>query len=86
MCSRTLRETLKKQLQSLNFHVLNFDTNIDNDQLSNNPPKTSKAKRITERFISEVADKCMDKAIVFLFLSGIQFPMKVGVEVGVALA
>ena len=75
------RETLKRQLASKDFHVIHFDTNIDDDQLPRaaKEGKDKRAKVITERFISQVASKCMDEAIVFLFLSGIQFPIKVGV-------
>ncbi len=61
--------------------MIHFDTNIDNDQSPSaaKEGKDKRAKVITEKFIAEVANKCMDDAIVFLFLSGIQFPMKVGV-------
>ncbi len=76
------RDTLQRQLESLDFHIINFDTNVDNDQLPSAVKEEGRGERrskvITERFIAEVASKCMEEAIVFLFLSGIQFPMKVG--------
>ena len=42
----------------------------------------SHEKRLEEKFKSEVAEKCAEEAVVFVHISGIQFPIEASVHKG----
>ena len=78
------RETLKRQLENMGFHTHTLDTDIEKDDFSDVPQiaGSGRSRVINDRFRKEVVENCSKDAVVFIFLSGIQFPCKVGSQYG----
>ena len=78
----TFREVLRKRFARLNFKIV--DLVLSNggsleEEVEENWQFVQQRheQRLVQQFKTTVADICMDDAVVFIHVSGIQFPYKV---------
>lgn len=78
-------QCLRDHFSQLDFEVIDLVLNIGNTggegggaQEDNKEQKLqTHAQKLAEKFRSEVVSKCSDEAVVFIYISGIQFPFPV---------
>ena len=69
---------MEKHLEAMDFKVKTLETSIDLSRVESGC-KDQSSKSITEKFKNEITRFCNEGAIVFIFLSGLQFPCKASI-------